>query len=132
MARDLIKTGFSGSGDPQADIDEHVSALSGVLEQESIMDVLDWVADYAQTASRVKVGEDVDYHFDVILEHMKSYGYGQQDDHATALEQSALKIIANTMARMESGQAPTGYERIFADQLIKEMQKSELNVATPV
>lgn len=132
MAGDLLNKGLLGSGDAQADIKAHVDALPSVLEQENIMDVLDWTADYALMTSRVKEPEEVDMYFASVLEQLKSYGYGENDDDASPTEQSALSLIANTIGRMESGLVPTGYERVFADQLEKEAQGTEPDVATPV
>lgn len=121
-----MNTGLLGS---QEDIDAHVGALPDVLEQEDIMAVLDWTADYAQMASRIKDPDDADFHFDTILEQMKSYGYGSQDDEASPAEQDALKMIGNTLGRMENGLVPTGYERVFADKILQQAQ--EPDVATP-
>ncbi len=105
----------------QQEIDTHLEALNGVLEQNDAVATLDWVADFALMTSRVSKTEGLNFHFDDVVAVLEQNGYGE-NVQGVSQQDNAKALISNTMGRMKDGLVPTGYERIFADKLMNEEQ----------
>ncbi len=111
----------------QDELDTKLEELGQALEQNDVMEALEWVCDYATLASRISDPDAVNMHFDAILTQLESHGYGDADVDMGE-DQGANAIISNSMGRMRDGLPPTGYERIFADKIKASAPSDGLNL----